>query len=63
MVSVQDGQRLAEEFGANVGFVETSAKSDIRVEEVFQSIVRNIKANEKVTAEAEKKKSSRCVLV
>ena len=34
VVSVQDGQRLAEEFGPNVEFMETSAKADIRVEEV-----------------------------
>ena len=40
VVTVQDGQRLAEEFGPSVGFVETSAKADIRVEEVTTTVLR-----------------------
>eukprot|EP00094_Tigriopus_californicus_P010672 TCALIF_10294-PB protein Name:"Similar to Ras-related protein O-Krev (Diplobatis ommata)" AED:0.17 eAED:0.17 QI:493/0.77/0.7/1/0.33/0.4/10/26/456 len=44
VVSQEQGHRLADEFGPNVYFMETSAKADINVEEVFQEVCRKIKA-------------------
>lgn len=44
-MSKEAGQMLASELGKNVGWIETSAKADINVTEVFADIVRKIKAS------------------
>eukprot|EP00630_Chrysocystis_fragilis_P003728 CAMPEP_0197388546 /NCGR_PEP_ID=MMETSP1165-20131217/1137_1 /TAXON_ID=284809 /ORGANISM="Chrysocystis fragilis, Strain CCMP3189" /LENGTH=203 /DNA_ID=CAMNT_0042913893 /DNA_START=203 /DNA_END=814 /DNA_ORIENTATION=- len=41
-VSIEEGQRLAEEYGVN--FFETSAKNDVNVTECFTTIAREAKA-------------------
>lgn len=46
VVSQEQGRRLAQDFGPNAYFMETSAKADINVEEVFQEVCRKIKAKQ-----------------
>lgn len=46
VVSTDEGRSIAYDMSPKVGFEETSAKTNINVESVFQDIVRKIKANQ-----------------
>ncbi|ELP88596.1 hypothetical protein EIN_323230 [Entamoeba invadens IP1] len=61
IVPIEDGEKIAEEW--KVSFFETSAKSRINIDEVFQEVVRDIiktKSNQKLYGNNKHKK---CVLV
>ena len=48
VVSAEDGRRFAQELHPNVRFMQTSAKTDLNVTDLFQDIVRRI--DQEVTA-------------
>jgi GTPase SAR1 family protein len=67
VVPTETGERLATELGPRVGWMETSAKSDINVTEVFSDIVRKIQHDRARILEEdkirEKKKSRKCTIL
>nr|ADD38414.1 Ras-like protein [Lepeophtheirus salmonis] len=59
-ISFEEGQSLADKFGPNVCFEETSAKEDINIIKVFEDIVRMILAHNEALSKKKKKKNNKC---
>lgn len=63
VVSIDQGQNLAVSMGPNVGHMETSAKTNINVSELFQEMVRRIKTNDEIREKEERKRKKKgCVI-
>jgi len=62
-ISADKGKSLAEEFGC--GYIETSAKTDTNVKELFESLVRLINAHKEKNpgGDGDKSKKGGCVLL
>jgi len=58
-VSIEDGQKLCNEFGPSCRFFEASAKARINVEEIFKEVVRQIN----IYDPPKKEKKGGCVIL
>eukprot|EP00092_Neocalanus_flemingeri_P008208 GFUD01008850.1.p1 GENE.GFUD01008850.1~~GFUD01008850.1.p1 ORF type:complete len:204 (-),score=63.90 GFUD01008850.1:72-683(-) len=67
VISTEEGQAMAREYGSEVLFIEASAKGDINIEQIFQNIVREIKkakSQEATKTKGKKRKNkSKCSIV
>eukprot|EP00092_Neocalanus_flemingeri_P020207 GFUD01021881.1.p1 GENE.GFUD01021881.1~~GFUD01021881.1.p1 ORF type:complete len:203 (-),score=58.88 GFUD01021881.1:237-845(-) len=66
VISTEEGQAMAREYGSEVLFIEASAKGDINIEQIFQNVVREIKkvkSQEATKTKGKKKRGKRCIIV
>ncbi|XP_071743943.1 ras-related protein Rap1 [Lepeophtheirus salmonis] len=62
-ISFEEGQSLAEQFGPNFAFEETSAKEDINIIKVFEDIVRMILSHNRKLKKKKRKENRNCSLL
>ena len=62
-VSPEEGQELAKELGENVGWIETSAKSDTGVNKVFEEILKRVNVQKQSIEKETRDENSGCCCI
>ena len=62
-MSPEEGQELAKELGENVGWIETSAKSDTGVNKVFEEILKRVNVQKQSILKETQDENSGCCCI